>query len=97
MTLDGYRFFSLSFSVKGAEPSLGPWPAETFEVLGRDVTATEGESVLGIPDTEIGESGTVRLVMRLSTYERCEPKSHTRLDHFTDTSRVDAPTYLDLQ
>jgi len=61
------------------------------------VTATDGESVLGIPDTERGESGTVRFVARLSTCERHQPVSHTRLDHPTNTRRVDGPAYLCLQ
>jgi len=73
ITLEGYRFFSLSFSVKAAVLSFGPYPAGTFETVGRDVIATDGESVLGIPDTERGESGTVRVVERLSTCKRYQP------------------------
>ena len=69
----------------------------TFETAGRDVTATDGESVLGRPDTERGESGTVRVVTRLSTYKRHQQASHTRSDHFTGTTWVDGPTYLSLQ
>lgn len=73
MTLEGYRFFSLSFSVKGVVPSFRPWLTGAFETLGRDAIVTDGESVLGIPDTEVGESGTLRVVARLSTYEWHQP------------------------
>ena len=69
-TLEGYKLFSLSLLVKDVAPSLGPWPVGTAETLGRDPTANDGDSVLGIPDTKPGESGTVRVVTRLSTYER---------------------------
>lgn len=72
-TLEEYKFFSLSFSVKPVAPSFEPGPAGTFETPGRDATVTDGESVLGIPDAERGESGTLRLVTRLSTCERHQP------------------------
>ena len=60
MTLEGYKFFSLSFSVMDVVPSFGPCPAAALETLGRDETDTDGESVLGTPDTEAGEFGTLR-------------------------------------
>ena len=34
---------------------------------------TDGESVLGIPDTEVGEPGTLRVLAILSTYEWHQP------------------------
>ena len=60
MTLEGYKFFSLSLSVMDVVPSFGPCPAATFETLGRDEMDTDGDSVLGTPDTEAGEPGTLR-------------------------------------
>jgi len=62
--------------------------------LGRDATATDGDSVLGTPDTELGEGGTLRWVARVSTYEQPARLNQTT---FTDTTCVDGPTYLGLQ
>ena len=59
--------------------------------------ATDGESVLGIPETERGESGTVRLVERLSTCKRHQPTSHTWLSHLSGATWVDGWAYLSLQ
>lgn len=62
--------------------------------MGRDATDTDGESVLGAPDTELGEGGTLRWVARLSTYEQPARLNQTAV---TDTTCVDDPTYLSLQ
>ena len=61
------------------------------------MTATDGESVLGIPDTERGESGTARLVARLSTCKRHQQASHTMLGHPMGTTWVNGLAYLSLQ
>jgi len=95
-TLEGYKFFSLSFSVKPVVASFVPRAAETFGTLGREATANEGDSVLGMPDTELGESGTVRLLIRLSTYERQWPATLGQTIP-TATTSADGPTYLSLQ
>ena len=63
--------------------------------MGRDVTATDGDSVLGTPDTEPGEAGTLRWVTRLSTYERQQPAGLDQTT-LTDATCVDGPTYLGL-
>ena len=60
MTLEGYKFFSLSFSVKDVVGSFRPCPAERFGTLGREATANDGDSVLEIPYAVDGESGTWR-------------------------------------
>lgn len=62
--------------------------------MGRDATDTDGDSVLGTPDTELGEGGTLRWVARLSTYEQPARLNQTAV---TDTACVDGPTYLSLQ
>jgi hypothetical protein len=69
MTLEGYRFFSLSLAVRGEEGSSRLRAAWGFETFGRVTTATDGDSVLGMLDVVAGESGTLRCPIRLSTYE----------------------------
>lgn len=88
ITLEGYKFLSLSFSVKDVVPSPG-LSARVSWTVGRDATLSDGEG-LAAP----GESGAPRWLTRLSTFEWKQPAT---LGQITSADSVEGSTYLGLK